>query len=40
MTDVSLALLRVTITLNPTADKKASPTLMQWKVQYDCVDAE
>ena len=36
----SQALLRVTITLYPTADKKASPTLMQWKVQYDCVDAE
>jgi hypothetical protein len=37
---VSQALLRVTITLNPTADKKASPRLLQWKVQYDCVDAE
>jgi len=37
---VSQNLLRITITLNPTADKKSSPTLMQWKVQYDCVDAE
>jgi hypothetical protein len=37
---VSQNMLRVTITLNPTADKKATPTLMQWKVQYDCLDAE
>ena len=37
---VSQSLLRVTITLNPTTDKKASPILMQWKVQYDCVPAE
>jgi hypothetical protein len=37
---VSKNLLRVTITLNPTTDKKASPTLTSWKVQYDCVDAE
>jgi hypothetical protein len=37
---VSKNLLRVTITLNPTLDKKASPTLMNWKVQYDCVDAQ
>jgi hypothetical protein len=37
---ISKNILRMTITLNPTADKKASPTLMQWKVQYDCVDAE
>ena len=39
-TIISKNILRMTITLNPTADKKASPTLMQWKVQYDCVDAE
>jgi hypothetical protein len=37
---VSKSLLRVTITLNPTSDKKAAPTLFGWKVQYDCVDAE
>jgi hypothetical protein len=37
---VSKNLLRITITLNPTTDKKASPTLTSWKVQYDCVDAE
>ncbi len=37
---VSKNLLRVSITLNPTTDKKASPTLNSWKVQYDCVDAE
>jgi hypothetical protein len=33
-------LLRLTITLNPSSDMKASPTLIQWKVQYDCADAE
>jgi hypothetical protein len=32
--------LRVTFTLNPTSDKKASPTLVQWQIKYDCVDAE
>ena len=37
---ISKNILRMTITLNPTTDKKAAPTLMQWKVQYDCVDAE
>jgi len=37
---ISKDILRMTMTLNPTADKKASPTLIQWKVQYDCVDAE
>jgi hypothetical protein len=37
---ISKNILRMTITLNPTSDKKASPTLMQWKVEYDCVDAE
>jgi hypothetical protein len=37
---LSKNILRMTITLNPTTDKKAAPTLMQWKVQYDCVDAE
>jgi hypothetical protein len=37
---VSRSLLRIAITLYPTSDKKASPTLTHWKVQYDCVDAE
>jgi hypothetical protein len=37
---VSKNYLRVTITLNPTTNQKASPTLSSWKVQYDCVDAE
>jgi hypothetical protein len=37
---ISKSVLRMTITLNPTSDQKASPTLIQWKVQYDCVDAE
>jgi hypothetical protein len=37
---VSKTLLRVTITLNPTTNQKASPTLSSWKVQYDCADAE
>jgi hypothetical protein len=29
-------LLRVTITLNPTPDGLQAPTLLHWKVQYDC----
>jgi hypothetical protein len=33
-------LLRLTITLNPTGDKLAAPTLIKWKVQYDCAPAE
>jgi hypothetical protein len=37
---ISKSILRMTITLNPTTDKKAAPTLMQWRVVYDCVDAE
>jgi hypothetical protein len=36
----SASQLRLTVTLNPTSDQKASPTLSQWKVQYDCVDTE
>jgi hypothetical protein len=32
--------LRVTITLNPTPDLLTAPTLLGWKVQYDCVPAE
>jgi hypothetical protein len=37
---LSRSLLRVTITLNPTADLLQTPTLLQWKVQYDCVASE
>ena len=37
---LSKALLRITITLNPTMDKLQAPTLLQWKVQYDCVASE
>ncbi|MGC4095297.1 MAG: hypothetical protein QM756_46710 [Polyangiaceae bacterium] len=36
----SRALLRITITLNPTKDHLAAPVLRQWKVQYDCPDSE
>jgi hypothetical protein len=36
---LSKALLRVTVALNPTPDKKKAPRLMHWKVQYDCVQA-
>jgi hypothetical protein len=32
--------LRVTITLKPTTDLLTAPTLLGWKVQYDCVPAE
>jgi hypothetical protein len=34
---VSRDVLRLTITMNPTADHLQAPTLVQWKVQYDCV---
>jgi hypothetical protein len=30
--------LRIATTLNPTSDNKASPTLLNWEVHYDCVD--
>jgi hypothetical protein len=33
---VSRDVLRIQITLNPTTDHLAAPTLSQWKVQYDC----
>jgi len=33
-------LLRLSITLNPTGDNLAAPTLIKWKVQYDCAPAE
>jgi hypothetical protein len=34
---VSRNLLRLTITLSPTADHLHAPTLVQWRVQYDCL---
>jgi hypothetical protein len=37
---VSLGILRVTVTLNPSADKKAAPTLTGWQVGYDCLDRQ
>jgi hypothetical protein len=37
---VSGALLRITITLNPTPDLQQAPTLDLWRVQYDCVPME
>jgi hypothetical protein len=37
---VSLGTLRVTVTLNPSADKKAAPTLTGWQVAYDCLDRQ
>lgn len=36
----SLTYLRVATTLNPTTDNKSSPTLINWEVHYDCVDAQ
>jgi hypothetical protein len=32
--------LRLSITLNPTSDMKASPTLLQWQVKSDCPPSE
>jgi hypothetical protein len=32
--------LRVTVTLNPTSDKMAAPTLIQWRVVSDCPASE
>jgi hypothetical protein len=37
---ISRSLLRLTVTLQPTTDTKAAPTLMQWNVKADCVPAE
>ena len=34
---ISRTYLRVATTLNPTTDLKASPTLINWEVHYDCV---
>jgi hypothetical protein len=36
----SKADLRITITLNPTSDQMAAPTLIQWQVKSDCIAAE
>jgi hypothetical protein len=33
-------LLRITITMNPSTNQLKAPTLLQWKVQYDCAPAE
>jgi hypothetical protein len=37
-TIASLSKLRVNVTLNPSSDKKAAPTLVAWQVAYDCID--
>ena len=37
---VSLGMLRVTVTLNPSSDKKFAPTLMAWQTGYDCLDKQ
>jgi hypothetical protein len=37
---LSSTVLRVTITLNPTTDLLTAPTLLGWKVQYDCLPGE
>ena len=37
---VSQAYLRISVTLNPSADKFFAPRLGHWKVQYDCVIAQ
>jgi hypothetical protein len=34
---ISGSVLRVQITLKPTADQQAGPTISHWKVQYDCL---
>lgn len=37
---ISRDVLRISITLNPSSDGLASPTLLAWKVLYDCLDSE
>jgi hypothetical protein len=32
--------LRLTVTLNPTSDQKAAPTLIDWQIKADCLPAE
>ena len=34
----SLKMLRVGVTLNPTTDLKATPTLSSWRATYDCME--
>ena len=36
----SQSVLRLTVTLNPSSDTLQSPSLLQWKVQYDCIPNE
>jgi len=36
----SLSNLRLTVTLNPTTNKTASPDLIQWQIKADCVPSE
>jgi hypothetical protein len=38
--DVRNAALELTITLNPTPDKAAAPTVLTWNLQYSCVPTE
>lgn len=33
-------LFRLTVTMHPTSDMLQAPTLLHWKVQYDCIPAE
>jgi hypothetical protein len=37
---VSKSFLRLTVTLNPTSDRSAAPTLIAWQVWADCVPSE
>jgi hypothetical protein len=37
---VSRSNLRLTVTLNPTADTNAAPLLIEWQVKADCLPAE
>ncbi|HXN32380.1 MAG TPA: hypothetical protein VN894_10980, partial [Polyangiaceae bacterium] len=32
--------LRLTVTMNPTSDAKAAPTLVEWQIKADCLPAE
>jgi hypothetical protein len=36
----SKSAIRLTITLNPTLDMKATPTLIQWQAKSDCPPTE
>jgi hypothetical protein len=37
---ISRDVLRLTVTINPTSDRSAAPTLLQWQVKADCLPAE